>query len=393
MRRERTRSGDVSGEWSSTLVTGFGVFFLLVYVAEQLVVYDVQSLYSKKFLLGFAVSAIFISVLLGGGYWLGRTDLSPERYLRVAKWVVGGMVFFFGINVVIMTLTNTGDFAFRFSWGRWSANVGAAGGLLVGYVEARAIQRELEAQRAEIRAEEAESQRRWLDYLNGLLRHEVLNTANIITGYASILLDDETLDDTTEAHLATIHRQGRDMTNVIRDVQVLLETTSEPDRLKPMNLSDVLADELDQLRDTHESVTVEASIPEDVTVLADDLLARVFSNLFRNAVEHNDAERPTVRVTVEETGDTVLVRVSDDGPGIPASDRTALFDRSDNTGASHGLGLYLVRTLAERYDGRVELTESGPDGSVFTVELSTTDRDTDETAPVEEDDPDPRPAQ
>ncbi|MFC4450096.1 ATP-binding protein [Halorussus aquaticus] len=393
MRRERNRSGDSGGAWSSALVTGLGVFFLFVYVAEQVVVYDVQRFYSKGFLAGFAVSAIFISALLGGGYWLGRTDLSPDRYLRVAKWVVGGMVFFFGINVVIMALTNTGDFAFRFSWGRWSANVGAAGGLLVGYVEARAIQRELEAQRAEIRAEEAESQRRWLDYLNGLLRHEVLNTANIITGYASILLDDDALDDTTEAHLATIHRQGRDMTNVIRDVQVLLETTSEPDQSKPKNLSDVLADELDQLRDTYESVTVEASIPDDVTVLADDLLARIFSNLFRNAVEHNDSERPEVRVTVEETGETALVRVADDGPGIPANDRATLFDRSDNTGASHGLGLYLVRTLAERYDGRVELTETGPDGSVFTVELSKTDRDTHDTAAVEEGAPDQRLAQ
>ncbi|NEU57004.1 HAMP domain-containing sensor histidine kinase [Halorussus sp. MSC15.2] len=356
-------------------------------------VYEFLNVFSPGFLGGFVVSMIFVSALLGGAYWLDRTDIPTERYLRIAKWVVGGMVFFFAINLVIMAISNTDDLAFQFSWGRWAANVGAAGGLLVGYVEARAIQRELEAQRAEIRAEEAESQRRWLDYLNGLLRHEVLNSANIITGYASILLDDDTLDDTTEAHLATIHRQGRNMTNVIRDVQVLLETTSEPDRLKPMNLSDVLADELDQLRDTYESVTVEASIPDDVTVLADDLLARVFSNLFRNAVEHDDSERPAVRVTVEETGDTVLVRVADDGPGIPANDRGTLFERSDNTGASHGLGLYLVRTLAERYDGRVELTETGSDGSVFTVELSTTDRDTDETAPVEEHDPVPRPAQ
>ncbi|MFC7080396.1 sensor histidine kinase [Halorussus caseinilyticus] len=277
--------------------------------------------------------------------------------------------FFFFINSIMMAISSFDTFALRVSWGRWAASVGGTTGLLVGYIEARAIQRELEAQRAAIRAEEAENQRQWLDYLNGVLRHEVLNTANVIVGYASLLLEDESLDDATRAQLETIHRQGKDMTKVIRDVQVLLDATSDVAQLDPTNLSEILDAELDQLRDTYESVTVEASIPDDVFVLADELLPRTFSNLLRNAVEHNDADSPEVRLSVERVGDSAVVRVADNGPGIPANQHTTLFERGDNTGAKHGLGLYLVRTLVERYGGSVELAETGPDGSVFTVEL------------------------
>lgn len=356
-------------EWIPGLVTALGAILLAVYVGEQFVFYQNQRPSSNSFLVGFFVAIVFILPLLGGGYWLSRSDLSPKRYPRIGKWILGCLGFYLMINITIMAVSTFDDFAFRFSWGRWAASVGAAGGLLVGYIEARAIQRELEAQRAAIRADEAENQRRWLDYLNGLLRHEVLNTANVIVGYASLLLEDDDLDDATRTQLETIHRQGENMTKVIRDVQVLIEATSDVTQFEPVNLSDALDGELSQLRDTYESVTVETSIPDDVTVLADELLPRVFSNLLRNAVEHNDNDHPKVHVNVGRNDDAATVRVADNGPGVPTNERETLFKRGDNTGAKHGLGLYLVRTLVERYGGEVELTETGTDGSVFTVEL------------------------
>lgn len=373
MTAERDPSRRAGTKWIPGFVTVIGGILLLVYFGEQAIFYENQELYSKDFLVDFFVSMIFISPLLVGGYWLGQITLPAKRYPRIAKWILGGLVFFLSVNLSIMTISTFGDFALRVSWGRWAASVGASVGLLVGYIEARAIQRELEAQRAAIRADEAENQRRWLDYLNGLLRHEVLNTANVIVGYASLLLEDDDLDDATRTQLETIHRQGENMTKVIRDVQVLIEATSDITRFEPVDLSNALDGELKQLRDTYESVTVETSIPDDVTVVADELLPRIFSNLLRNAVEHNDSDHPKVRVNVERNDDVATIRIADNGPGIPETERATLFERGDNTGAKHGLGLYLVRTLVERYGGAVELTETGTDGSVFTVELPIAD--------------------
>lgn len=102
---------------------------------------------------------------------------------------------------------------------------------------------------------------------------------------------------------------------------------------------------------------------------ADGLLERVFSNLLLNAVKHNDRSAPRIRVSVETDDETATVHVADNGPGVPEGQRDTLFERDTDRGSSHGLGLYLVRTLVERYGGSVELTETGPEGSVFTVTL------------------------
>lgn len=118
-------------------------------------------------------------------------------------------------------------------------------------------------------------------------------------------------------------------------------------------------------------------VPDDVAVVADHLLTRVFGNLLSNAVLHNDAATPHVDVSVDSTPDVVHVRIADDGQGVPDSERETLFERSGR--GDHGLGLYLVRTITARYGGGVELTDTGSDGSVFTVTLPrwTDDRDAD----------------
>lgn len=351
------------------LISVLGILFFAFYVAEHLVFYLGQGIRSIDFVVGAFVTGIFVVSLVYGGYWLGRSALPPERYPRILKWVVSGLVVFLAINVPMFLAWAPGNPAFQIGWGRWAANVGAASGLLIGCIEARTIQRELAAQRAEIRAESAENQRQWFDYLNGLLRHEVLNTTNVITGYASLLLEEDDSNDPTRAHLETIRNQSEEMAKVIQDVQVLLEATQNVTNLETKDLTEILTIESDKLCATYESVEVDMSVPDDVDVLADDLLPRVFSNILRNAVEHNDSSPTRITVTAEQTAEMVVVHIADNGPGIRPDERATLFERSDNTGATHGLGLYLVRTLAERYGGTVELTDTDSDGSAFAVTL------------------------
>lgn len=367
----------------ASLISGLGILFFAFYAAEHLVFHLGQGIRSIDFVVGASVTGIFVVSLVYGGFWLDRSELSPKRYPRIVNWTVSGLVVFLAINVPMLSLWGSGDLAFQVGWGRWAANVGAASGLLIGCIEARTIQRELAAERATMRAESAESQRQWFDYLNGLLRHEVLNTTNVINGYASLLLDEDDIDDDARAYLQTIRNQSDEMTKVIQDVQVLIEATQSVANLETKDLTEILVAESNKLRATYESVEVDVSVPDDVTVLADDLLPRVFSNILRNAVEHNDSSPVRITVTAEQTAETVVVRIADNGPGIRADDRATLFERSDNTGATHGLGLYLVRTLAERYGGTVELTDADSDGSVFAVTLPVTEEATGGVAPGE----------
>ncbi|WP_175454360.1 sensor histidine kinase [Halopelagius longus] len=307
----------------------------------------------------------FVVGLVVGGYQLARLPLDRERYGRVLQWCVGGMAVFGLINVALMVAMPTDDAVTLVGWIRWAVSFGAGIGFLIGYYEAKAIHREAIAQRSAVRAEELERRRELLDYLNALLRHEVLNTANVIEGYAS-LLDDAAADETTRQYAGVIERQATDLTRVTKDVRLLLRTIEEEPTLRRVNLSEVLHDELLKVQDRYEGVETEATVPDDIYVMADDLLRRIFSNLLANAVEHNDVRPPRVTVTATATAETVTVRVADNGPGVPESERDALFESTTGR-TDHGIGLTIIGRLADRYGANVELTETGPDGSVFSV--------------------------
>lgn len=100
-------------------------------------------------------------------------------------------------------------------------------------------------------------------------------------------------------------------------------------------------------------------------------LKRAFANLVANAIEHTP-DGGHVEVRVSPRGERVDVVVSDDGYGIDERTRTALFRRfstSSEAGGGTGLGLYIVRRIAEESGGAVTFTPNEPHGSVFTVSL------------------------
>ena len=97
----------------------------------------------------------------------------------------------------------------------------------------------------------------------------------------------------------------------------------------------------------------------------------MFRNLLTNAVTHNDKDHPEITVRVDERDETVQVIVADNGPGVPDSQKEEVFGRGEMglESPGTGIGLYLVDTLVDMYDGEVRLEDNDPEGSVFTVIL------------------------
>lgn len=107
------------------------------------------------------------------------------------------------------------------------------------------------------------------------------------------------------------------------------------------------------------------------------LLDMIFGNLIDNAVKYGGSP-PRVHVTAFAKGrDRVLVRIRDNGFGIPADQRTRIFrlffrgnDELQRTRKGTGLGLYIVRTLVGILKGRVSVDDSPHStGSVFEVSI------------------------
>lgn len=361
-----TRSGlGWAGPRVPRLVRGLGVL-LAVLLLEELVPPAGGSLgVANAGIIG--STAPFVAVLVYGSYWLERSQLGPAQYSRLLAWCLAGVGTSLVLNVAVMFANPPAGPRSAFGWLRLAVAAGGAIGLVVGAIEGRTIERGRRAERNAVRAEMAEERSEWLDYVNSLLRHEVLNTVTVVDGYTGYVLREHDLPADAVDRLETVRRQSQNMASVISDVRGFIEATQGDVELAPVELTPVIEHAVADVRDRHGEAVIETSLPTGTTVIADDLLERVFSNLLANAVEHNDSDVPCVRVDAGATDETVTVRVEDDGPGIPPDRRESLFERE--TGRDHGLGLYLVDTLVERYGGSVELTETGPEGSVFTVEL------------------------
>lgn len=78
-------------------------------------------------------------------------------------------------------------------------------------------------------------------------------------------------------------------------------------------------------------------------------------------------------MTIVSDGETVAVSIADNGPWIPYSQKNDIFGRGEMGLESFGsgIGLYLVDTLVEMYNGSLELTDNEPTGSVFSITVNT----------------------
>lgn len=151
-------------------------------------------------------------------------------------------------------------------------------------------------------------------------------------------------------------------------------------RLAPVPVKAVI-DEAVQ-RETLEKALFDVSgVPEGLAALADaELLVRAVSNLLRNAIRYGNGGAITVEA--ERNGDEILIRVADNGPGVPEQELPRLFDafyrldrsRTRETGGV-GLGLTIVKTCMESCNGTVVARNRAPHGLEMEIRVPAVPRE------------------
>jgi signal transduction histidine kinase len=109
----------------------------------------------------------------------------------------------------------------------------------------------------------------------------------------------------------------------------------------------------------------------DVEGVADEL-QQVVSNLVQNAIEASPEGRGRVAVRGAVEGDAVVLRVSDNGPGVPPEDRLRVFRpffTTKEAGKGTGMGLAIVWRVLHEHRGTIAVTMSEEGGACFTVRL------------------------
>ena len=214
-----------------------------------------------------------------------------------------------------------------------------------------------------LREKELEQRGRRLEVLNRVLRHDLSNYLAALKNYVEVAIEEPEKEHFEK--IESIISRAIELINEVRDA----EDVERAEVLKPINLSEVIVKEVDAVRSPNVGIT--AVIPENVMVLANDMLHVIFNNILRNAIIHNDKEEKKVWVTVNRKDGWVEVRIADNGPGIPDDIKKEIFEegfKGERTGRT-GLGLYLVKTLMEKYGGSVSVEDNEPEGSVFILKL------------------------
>ncbi|MFA1610177.1 PAS domain-containing sensor histidine kinase [Halobellus rubicundus] len=210
-----------------------------------------------------------------------------------------------------------------------------------------------------------------LEVLNRIVRHDIRNDMSVILGWAELL--ESHLDEEGREHLRRIIRSGEhvvELTEIARDYAEAVVGEGEVD-IHPVALEPILDQEVELRRESYPDAEFVVEDLPDVEVTANDMLASVFRNLLNNAVQHNDSDDPVVEVSGETTDEEAIVRVADNGPGIPEDERDLIFQKGKKSikSSGAGLGLHLVETLIDGYGGDVAVEDNDPRGSVFVVRL------------------------
>lgn len=234
-------------------------------------------------------------------------------------------------------------------------------------------------QGAQLRAQQAEELSRMRSEMIATVTHELRTPLTPLRSVVDLLLEGA-VGPLSPAQRNLIELLGANVNRLTRFTDKMLTAArldAEPQVPPPQEISlpqalDPIIELVERGCDAH--IEVESSGLHLAWANLDDF-AQVVTNLVSNAIVHN-ASGVRVRVSVETEADRVVLRVEDDGRGIPVHLREAIFDRfvqlDDRVRSGHGgigLGLAICRSLMKRNGGRIEVEDGTLGGACFMLSL------------------------
>lgn len=210
--------------------------------------------------------------------------------------------------------------------------------------------------------------------------HELRNPLAVIRTNLDVALDDPAAssDDLRSAG-EVVGRSAERMSTLVDDLLLYARHGRRQTRRETVDLVaevEVLVEDFAAAAESND-VTLAAAVPQGPLPVQGDAQAihRAAANLLANAVRLAPAGS-TVTVTAADEGHWVTLSVVDEGPGIAPEDQARVFQRfwrgdehEARAAGRSGLGLTIVRQIAEAHGGRVELESTPGDGSRFTLRL------------------------
>ena len=206
-----------------------------------------------------------------------------------------------------------------------------------------------------------------LDNLGSLLDmlvHDMRNHLFLLNGFV------ETYENDEEWSINKIKQVIGDMNTLIRKISIFIASS---DRLikRKIRIGDMINDITNSLKSKSEKKYVHIIKKcRNITIYADPILKEALFNIIDNAITHTP-EGTKVIVDCRIDGKYVIIKIADEGKGIPPEMRDLLFEKfkkgKDSVGM--GLGLAIVKHVVDMLDGKVWVEENLPYGSIFCLRI------------------------
>jgi Signal transduction histidine kinase len=216
-----------------------------------------------------------------------------------------------------------------------------------------------------------------------LMSHELRTPITSIQGFAELLLMDESISEENKEFLTIIANESQRLSRMLTtflSVSKLEQSDKQEFHKTPVKLDTVVKEVVSDFQETakRKRIRLVEKASEHLPPVAADksLITRAVSHLVDNAIKYSP-ERTSVFISTVLESDFLRIVVEDRGYGIPKSEQEKIWqkfyriarDGQDKEDESTGLGLPLVKEIAEQHGGEVEVESEVGFGSKFSLKL------------------------
>lgn len=202
------------------------------------------------------------------------------------------------------------------------------------------------------------------------IAHEIRNPLSAIS-HAAQLMGEENQDDGTKKLTTIIRNNVHRLDHMVQDILTLnRRDRQEKENLEIEPFIQAWMKEWRQAEEIPESAVIMDMKSTATLCFAPQHLRQILWNLSRNAWRHCRQQPGSLRFRLEDRDQTVVLEITDDGPGVPEDNQSRLFEPFYTTAAQGtGLGLYIARELADANDARLEFAGNQP-GARFRLTMT-----------------------